>query len=452
MNLGSNMNKHISLALLFISSIFFPHIAANLNKTTSNLGILNEIVKNETSNSHIAPSANGYPLTDEVENVDSIQQRSQIKETVVNHTTVIVGAERKDMYYHLLKEKRVAVMTNQTGMAGKKHLVDMLVEHQFDIVGIFSPEHGFRGTADAGEHVASTIDEKTGIPIWSLYGSGNGKPSADKMKQFDVLLFDLQDVGLRFYTYYASMARLMDACAENGKKMIVLDRPNPNGFYVDGPILDMKHKSGVGWLPVPVVHGMTLGELALMINGEKWLPQGRICDITVIPCENYTHQSRYQLPIAPSPNLPNNHSIYLYPSTCLFEGTVMSLGRGTSFPFEVYGHPEYKNADFSFTPRSVPGAKNPPLLNKKCFGVDLRNVSDEEIWNKGFDLSYVIDAYNNLSMGEKFFTSFFEKLVGVNYIRKDIIAGKRAEEIKQKWSSDVKRFKQQRKPYLLYAE
>lgn len=370
----------------------------------------------------------------------------------VQAQTVKVGAEITDAYFPLIRGKRVAVMSNQTGRVGNEHLVDLLIRNKFNVVGIFSPEHGFRGTADAGEHVASSVDEKTGVPVWSLYGSGSGKPSADKMEKFDVLLFDLQDVGLRFYTYYASMARLMDACAEHSKKMIVLDRPNPNGFFVDGPILDMKHKSGVGWLPVPVVHGMTLGELALMINGEKWLPQGRICDVTVIPCQNYTHQTRYELPVAPSPNLPNTQSVYLYPSTCLFEGTVVSLGRGTSFPFQVYGHPDYKGSDFSFTPRSVPGAKNPPLLNKKCYGVDLRNVSQEYIWENGFDLSYVIDAYKNLKMGDKFFTGFFEKLVGVDYIRQDIIAGKSAQEIKDKWYCDVVKFKQQRRPYLLYGE
>lgn len=366
--------------------------------------------------------------------------------------TVKAGAELTGAYLPLIQGKRVAVMTNQTGRVGDEHLVDLLIRNKVDLVGIFSPEHGFRGTADAGEHVASSVDEETGVPVWSLYGGGGGKPSADKMRTFDVLLFDLQDVGLRFYTYYASMARLMDACAEHNKKMIVLDRPNPNGFYVDGPILDMKHKSGVGWLPIPVVHGMTLGELALMINGEKWLPQGRICDVTVIPCENYTHQTKYELPVAPSPNLPNTQSIYLYPSTCLFEGTVMSLGRGTSFPFQAYGHPNFKGSGFSFTPRSVPGAKNPPLLNRKCYGVDLRNVSYEQIWENRFDLSYVIDAYKNLKMGDKFFTNFFEKLVGVDYIRQDIIAGKSAREIKEKWFCDVLRFKQQRRPYLLYDE
>lgn len=369
-----------------------------------------------------------------------------------NSAQVKPGGEITDKYLPLIKGKRVAVMANQTSMLGDEHLVDFLHRNKYNIVGIFSPEHGFRGTADAGEHVASSVDKKTGIPIWSLYGSGGGKPSSDKMKEFDILLFDLQDVGLRFYTYYASMARLMDACSEHNKKMIVLDRPNPNGFYVDGPILDMKYKSGVGWLPIPVVHGMTLGELALMINGEKWLPQGRTCDITVIPCENYTHQTRYELPIAPSPNLPNIQSIYLYPSTCLFEGTVVSLGRGTSFPFQVYGHPNFKGSDFTFTPRSVPGAKNPPLLNRKCYGFDLRNVSHDYIWENGFDLSYVIDAYKNLKMGDKFFSSFFEKLVGVDYIRHDIIAGKSAQEIKDKWFCEVLRFKQQRRPYLLYEE
>lgn len=368
------------------------------------------------------------------------------------NATIVMGAENTDEYYPLIKDKRVAILTNQTGMVNDEHLVDMLNRKGVDLVGIFSPEHGFRGTADAGEHVASSVDEKTGIPIWSLYDGGGGKPSDETMEKFDILVFDLQDVGLRFYTYYASMARMMDACAEHNKEMIVLDRPNPNGFYVDGPILDMKHKSGVGWLPVPVVHGMTLGEIALMINGEKWLPEERICNLTVVPCKNYTSDMKYELPIAPSPNLPNIHSIYLYPSTCLFEGTVVSLGRGTPFPFEVYGHPEYTGSDFSFTPRSVPGAKNPPLLDKKCYGVDLRPIPNEVIWENGFDLSYVIDAYNNLNMGDKFFTSFFEKLVGVDYIRTMIKEGKSNKEIRMMWKDDVENFKKQRQPYLLYTQ
>ena len=381
-----------------------------------------------------------------------IQVNAQLETDVDVERNVITGAERTELYFPLIEGKRVAVMSNQTGMVGNEHLVDMLIRRGHNVVGIFSPEHGFRGTADAGEHVSSSVDKKTGTPIWSLYRSGGGKPSADNMKEFDVLLFDLQDVGLRFYTYYISMMGLMDACAEHNKKMIVLDRPNPNGMYVDGPILDMKYKSGVGWLPIPVVHGMTLGELAVMINGEKWLTNDRTCDLAVVPCDNYTHQTLYELPVSPSPNLPNIHSIYLYPSTCMFEGTVMSLGRGTHFPFEVYGHPNYKNSDFTFTPRSVPGAKNPPLLNKKCYGIDLRSIPNDEIIEKGLDLSYIIDAYNNLNIGNKFFTSFFENLVGVDYIRPDIMEGKSAEEIKAKWADDVENFKIQRKPYLLYEE
>lgn len=366
---------------------------------------------------------------------------------------VIVGAESTKEYFPLLKGKRVAVMSNHTGMVNEKeHLVDVLVKNKFNVVAIFSPEHGFRGNADAGEHVSSSVDERTGIPIRSLYDGDAGKPSKESMDLFDIMIIDIQDVGLRFYTYYITMAKLMDACAESGKKMLVLDRPNPNGHYVDGPILDMKHKSGVGWLPIPVVHGMTLGELALMVNGEKWLPKGRTCDLTVIPCKNYTHQTLYQIPIAPSPNLPTMKSIYLYPSTCLFEATPVSLGRGTEFPFEVYGHPNMKGYDFSFTPRSVPGAKNPPQLNKTCYGVDLRNMSDEEIFAKGFDLTYVIDAYNNLNLGDHFFRPFFEKLVGVDYIRRMIKQGKSADEIKAMWKDDVVKFKEQRKPYLLYPD
>ena len=365
---------------------------------------------------------------------------------------VITGDEQTSEYFPLLEGKRIAIFSNHTGMIGNKHLLDVLLENQFNVVAIFSPEHGFRGDADAGEHVSSSVDSKTGVPILSLYDGKLGKPSEASMNKFDLLIVDIQDVGLRYYTYYASMCRLMDACAEYGKKMLILDRPNPNGHYVDGPLLDMKHKSGVGWLPIPVVHGMTLGELALMVNGEHWLPESRTCDVTVIPCKNYTHQTKYRLPIPPSPNLPNMTSVYLYPSTCYFEATPVSLGRGTDKPFQVYGHPDMKGYSFSFTPRSEPGAKNPPQLNKLCHGVDLSGMSDEEIWKRGLDLSYVIDAYRNLNIGDKFFTSFFEKLIGVDYVRRMIEDGKDADEIKACWQDDVKKFKEQRKPYLLYAE
>lgn len=365
---------------------------------------------------------------------------------------VITGDEQTSEYFPLLEGKRIAIFSNHTGMIGNKHLLDVLLENQFNVVAIFSPEHGFRGDADAGEHVSSSVDSKTGVPILSLYDGKLGKPSEASMNKFDLLIVDIQDVGLRYYTYYASMCRLMDACAEYGKKMLILDRPNPNGHYVDGPILDMKYKSGVGWLPIPIVHGMTLGELALMVNGEHWLPESRTCDVTVIPCKNYTHQTKYRLPIPPSPNLPNMTSVYLYPSTCYFEATPVSLGRGTDKPFQVYGHPDMKGYSYSFTPRSMPGAKNPPQLNKLCHGVDLSGMSDEEIWKRGLDLSYVIDAYRNLNIGDKFFTSFFEKLIGVDYVRRMIEDGKDADEIKACWQDDVKKFKEQRKPYLLYAE
>ena len=365
---------------------------------------------------------------------------------------VILGNERTAEYYPLLKGKRVALFGNHTSLRGNRHLLDCLLADSIRVVAVFSPEHGFRGNADAGEKVGSSVDSRTGVPILSLYDGKDKRPSAASMKKFDVLLADIQDVGLRFYTYYITLCRLMDACAEYGKSVIVLDRPNPNGHYVDGPLLDMKYKSGVGWLPIPVVHGMTLGELARMVNGEGWLPAGRTCRLTVVPCLNYTHQTRYDLPVPPSPNLPNMKAVYLYPSLCPFEGTVVSLGRGTDKPFQIYGHPDMKGYSYSFTPRSVPGAKNPPLLGKRCHGADLSGKSDEELRREGLNLTYVIDAYRNLNIGDRFFTSFFELLMGTSYVRRMIEEGRSAEEIKARWMPDVERFKEQRRPYLLYDE
>lgn len=367
-------------------------------------------------------------------------------------TRVIPGDERTDQYFPLLKGKRIALFSNHTGMIGNKHLLDLLVENQFNVTAIFSPEHGFRGQAEAGEHINNSVDEKTGVPILSLYDGRVGKPSAASMQKFDLLIVDIQDVGLRYYTYYASMCRLMDACAEHGKQMLILDRPNPNGHYVDGPILDMQYKSAVGWLPIPTVHGMTLGELARMVNGEGWLPGGRTCDITVVPCLNYTHQTPYRLPIAPSPNLPNMKAVYLYASLCYFEATPVSLGRGTDLPFQVYGHPQMTGYTYSFTPHSTPGAKNPPQRGKLCHGVNLSTLDEEQLRTKGIDLTYLIDAYNNLHQNGKFFSSFFEKLMGVSYVRRMIEQGKSAAEIEASWQDDVNRFKAQRKPYLLYEE
>ena len=375
------------------------------------------------------------------------EETGRRKEATPAH--VRVGAERTEVYLPKIEGRRVAVLANHTAMAGGRHLVDMLCDEGIDVAGIFSPEHGFRGSADAGEHVSNSVDEKTGIPIWSLYDGGSQRPSEQTMQAFDVLLVDMQDVGLRFYTYYITMLRMMDACADAGRKVIVLDRPNPNGMYVDGPILDMRYKSGVGALPIPVVHGLTMAEIALMARGEGWC---RPCDLEVVPCEGYTHQTRYTLPIAPSPNLPTQHSIYLYPSICPFEGTVCSLGRGTEHPFECYGHPDYRDGDFTFTPRSAAGAKNPPLKDRTCHGRDLRGLDDESVISAGFDLGYVIDAYGNLELGEEFFTPMFEKLVGVDYVRRMIIEGHTADEIRAVWQEDVERFRQQRRKYLLYDE
>lgn len=369
---------------------------------------------------------------------------------LANAKRVITGDERTELYFHLLEGKRIALYSNHTGLANGKHIVDILKENKFDVTTILSPEHGFRGTADAGERVGDSVDEKTNIPIISMYKFGREGIDSTTAARFDILVVDIQDVGLRFYTYYITMWRLMDSCAKYGKLVIVLDRPNPNGFYVDGPILDMKYRSGVGWLPIPIVHGMTLGELALMINGEGWLTDKRKCELTVIPCKNYKHSTLYELPIPPSPNLPNIKSIYLYPSTCFFEGTVMSLGRGTSLPFQVYGHPDYKGSNYSFTPQSISGAKNPPLLGKKCYGVDLSDTDDKYIRKQGIDLSYVIDAYKNLNIGSKFFTSFFDLLAGCSYVREMIEQGCDADEIKARWQDDVTKFKKQRAPYLIY--
>lgn len=370
----------------------------------------------------------------------------------VSAQDVVIGAARTSEYLPMLKGKRVALFSNHTGMVGNKHTLDIMLESGLNVTTIFSPEHGFRGKADAGEHVGSSVDPVTGIPIASLYDGKTRMPSKEVMDGFDVIVTDIQDVGLRFYTYYCTMIDLMNAAVKYGKTFMVLDRPNPNGMYVDGPILDMKYQSGVGRLPIPVVHGMTLGEIAKMANGEGWLKDGKKVNLTVITCENYTHQTRYVLPIAPSPNLRTMHAIYLYPSMCYFEATPVSLGRGTDAPFEIYGHPDMAGYDFSFVPQSIEGAKNPPQLGNLCHGRDLRGIDDEKIISEGINLEYLIDAYNHLNLGDKFFTSFFEKLIGRGDIRQMIIDGKSAAEIKAGWAKDVEKFKKQRKPYLLYAE
>ena len=363
---------------------------------------------------------------------------------------IVVGCRDTAAYMPQLRNQRVALLANHTAMFDKeRHVVDLLHQEGINVVGIFAPEHGFRGSVEAGLVVRDDIDAKTGIAILSLYNGNTKRPSNEAMESFDILVVDMQDVGLRFYTYYISMLRMIDACADHSKEVIILDRPNPNGHYVDGPILDMRYKSGVGHIPVPIVHGLTMGEIALMSMGEGWASKAKV---SVVRCQNYDHTKHYTLPIAPSPNLPTQHSIYLYPSTCLFEGTVMSMGRGTEAPFEIYGHPGLKEREFSFTPMPNAGSKTPPFNGQKCYGVDLRDLDNETIWQKGVNLEYLIDAYNDLGLGDAFFKPMFEKLVGVEWVRQMIKEGYSAEEIKTRWREDVEKFKAQRAKYLLYEE
>ena len=367
------------------------------------------------------------------------------------------GDLRFDAYLPLLEGKRVALFSNQTGMVGEEHILDVLIGRGVNVTAIFSPEHGFRGTADAGAAVTDGTDARTGVPILSLYGPrGEHRPAAESMAAFDILVADIQDVGLRFYTYYITLANLLDACGACGKQVVLLDRPNPNGHYVDGPLLDMRLKSGVGAFPMPVVHGLTLGELMRMAQGEGWLNEGNRCELTVIPCLDYTHGTPYVLPVPPSPNLPDMQAVYLYPSLCPFEGTPVSLGRGTDKPFQQYGHPAMAaRYTYCFIPESRPGAANPPLMGKRCYGVDLSDLSEDELWNMGLDLRFVVDAYSTLKeagAADGFFRRFFDLLMGQTYVREMIEAGASADEIKERWADDVAAFKQQRKPYLLYPE
>lgn len=365
-----------------------------------------------------------------------------------------LGDERTDVFLPLVEGKRVGLFSNHTGCNQRgEHVLDVLLRHGVQVTTLFSPEHGFRGKADAGEHVKSGVDAETGLPIVSLYDAGRGGPSAAVMQQFDVLLVDIQDVGLRFYTYYITMLRLMERCGQCGRDVVVLDRPNPNGHFVDGPRLDLKLRSGVGALPIPIVHGMTLGELALMAQGEGWVKA--YCRLSVVPCENYSRQMFFVPPVAPSPNLPDIRSILLYPSTCCFEGTCVSLGRGTDAPFQMYGHPRMEG-DFSFTPVSRPGAKNPPLRGEICHGVSLQGMSLRSLWRmRRVNLSFVVDAFCRMGQPKDFFLrggDFFDKLMGQRYVREMILSGHSAEEIESRWKADVEAFRVQRRPYLLYDE
>lgn len=371
--------------------------------------------------------------------------------------TLLVGAERMAEYLPSLAGKNVGLVVNHTSIVGLKqtHLVDTLLAKKIKVTKVFAPEHGFRGMADAGEKINTETDQKTGLPIISLYGATK-KPTPEHLKGLDVVIFDIQDVGARFYTYISTMHYVMEACAELGIPVIVLDRPNPNGFYVDGPILEEKHKSFVGMHPIPVVHGLTVGELAQMINGEKWLNKGIQAKLTIVPCEGYTHDVLYQLPIKPSPNLPNMESVYLYPSVCFFEGTIMSLGRGTDKPFQVYGHPEFSIGDYEFTPKAVPGAQNPPLKNQKCMGFELQEYGQDYFaQTRSLNLDWLIQAYQYFKeqgKGETFFTSFFEKLAGTSKLREIIINGTNTHESRETWTKELEKYLTMRKNYLLYPD
>ena len=364
---------------------------------------------------------------------------------------IITGAERTEVYLPWIKDKNIAVVVNHTSMIGKTHIVDSLLNIGIKIKTIFSPEHGFKGKADAGFLVNNNTDEDTGIKIISLYGS-HKKPTKDDLKDISAVIFDIQDAGVRFYTYISTMTYVMEACAENNILFIILDRPNPNGFYVDGPVLDKKFKSFVGLHPVPVVYGMTIAEYALMVNNEGWLKNNVKCKIKYVKLLNYTHSSLYQLPVKPSPNLPNMKSVYLYPSLCFFEGTIISVGRGTKTPFQIIGHPDYKDKNFSFTPVSIPGAsKYPKYENIKCYGLDLSNSDSMILKSKKINLSWLINMYNNFKYDD-FFNNYFDKLAGNSNLRHQIINSSSEKAIRKSWKKDIKKFMKIRKKYLLYED
>lgn len=369
-----------------------------------------------------------------------------------NREKITVGAECLNEYIPLIKGKRVGMVVNHTSTIGTNHthLVDTLFKLKINIKKVFAPEHGFRGNADAGEKISDAKDTKTGLPIISLYGK-NKKPMPEQLKDIDIIIFDIQDVGARFYTYISTMFYVMEACAENQKTLIVLDRPNPCD-YIDGPVLKDAFKSFVGILPIPLLHGCTVGELAQMINGEKWLKSPKpYCDLKVIPVKGWKHKQPYSLPIKPSPNLPNDQSIQLYPSLCLFEATEMSIGRGTTFPFQVIGAPNKKYGTFTFTPTSLPGFdKNPIHKDQICYGEDLRKKKDVG----GFTLSYFLDFYKKSGYDASFIsrTRWFDLLMGTDRTRKAIADGKTETEIRQTWQAELQKYKEMRRKYVLYSE
>ena len=363
---------------------------------------------------------------------------------------IIPGAARPQLYLPLIMGQHVGLVVNQTSKVENQHLLDFLRAKHIDVVKVFSPEHGFRGEAEAGETIQNQRDAKTGIPIVSLYGK-NRKPTSDQLKDVDVVIFDIQDVGVRFYTYISTMHYVMEACAENNKELLIFDRPNPNGDYIAGPVLKPEFRSFVGIDPIPVVHGCTVGELARMINGEGWLDNHEKCDLLIIPMYNYTHDKHYSLPVQPSPNLPNDRAVRLYPSLCFFEATSVSIGRGTQFPFQVLGYPDQRLGDFEFTPKSIEGvAINPKQEGKNCYGIDLRKLEAAP----HFTLSYFLDFYHQFKNEKDFLTRerWFNMLAGTDQLLKDIRSGKDEEEIEAGWQDDLKKYQSIREKYLLYPD
>jgi uncharacterized protein YbbC (DUF1343 family) len=368
------------------------------------------------------------------------------------NVSVKTGCEQTTAYLAGLKGKSVGILANHTSVIGHRHLVDSLISLGVKISAIFAPEHGFRGDADAGADVRNDVDAATGVPVVSLYGEKK-KPAAADLQGIDIMIYDIQDVGVRFYTYISTLHYLMEACAENNIPLLILDRPDPLGYFVDGPILEDQFRSFVGLHPIPIVYGMTPGELAGMINGEGWLKDGEKCNLQVIPCSGYDHNTRYQLPVNPSPNLNCMQAIYLYPSICLFEGTIMSLGRGTSSPFRVIGHPDYPDKDFSFVPMAGKSNQNPLLKDQTCYGINLQNIPIDSLEQiNGINLTYIIDVSSKMNRGKDFFNPYIDRLAGTGKFREQLLQGSTEKQIRQSWQPGLDEFCKKRATYLLYPD
>ncbi len=420
--------SYLSVFVSWLILLFFLSCSPKINK---------KIIHNKTKN----------VITDSLPNTiisDTLKKVNFAKENLIES-----GDKQFNDYLPLLAGKNIALVANQTSVIDSIHILDFLLSKNINIVKVFALEHGFRGTVDRGAHFSTETDKKTGVPIVAVYGK-NRKPKAEQLADIDIIIFDIQDVGVRFYTYISSMYLLMEACAENHKKLLILDRPNPLGFYVDGPVLKPQFKSFVGMLPIPVVHGLTLGEAALMINGEHWLKNGLQCELIIIKAKNYKHSDFWHLPNKPSPNLPNDQAVLLYPSLCFFEATEISIGRGTEFPFQLIGYPDTSFGTFSFIPKDIPDMQmNPIQEGKKCFGIDLRNSKDTT-----FTLKYLIDFYAEFSDKSKFITRkrWFNLLAGNSELYNQIMSGMSEEAIRKTWQENLNSYKEIRKKYLLYID